>query len=87
MTTKLIGIKEFRQNMTKLWKKGRKEHVRFIVMHHSVPVMEVQPIDEDEQLVQIFAKDIEEALAQMKRGEGYSLEEVMKELGIPQKKK
>ncbi len=82
MTTKLIGIKEFRQNMTKLWKKGRKEKIRFIVMHHSMPVMEVNPIDEDELLLQVFAKDIEEALKQVKEGKVYTTAEARAKLGL-----
>lgn len=68
--------------MTKLWKKGQKDHIRFIVMHHSVPVMEVNPIDEDELLVQRFGKDIEEALQQVKDGKTYSSEEVKAMLGL-----
>jgi len=82
MTTKTVGIKEFRQNMNKLWKKGRKENIRFIVMNHSVPVWEVKPIDEDELLIQHFAKDIEEAREQFKRGEFYTPEEARAKLGL-----
>ena len=82
MTTKVIGIKAFRQNMTKLWKKGRKENVRFIVMHHSVPVMEVNPIDEDELLVQMFAKDIQEAWKQADEGKTYTAAEVRRRLKL-----
>lgn len=80
MTTKMIGIKEFRQNMTKLWKKGRKENIRFIVMNHSKPVMEVQPIDEDELLLKVFAKDIEEALKQADEGKLYTRQEIERRL-------
>jgi protoheme ferro-lyase len=82
MTTKVIGIKAFRQNMTKLWKKGRKEKVRFIVMNHSVPVMEVNPIDEDELFMKMFAKDIEEALKQVDEGKVYTAEEVRRKLKL-----
>ena len=45
MTTRVIGIKEFRQNMTKLWKQGKTQNMRFIVIHHSNPIMVVMPID------------------------------------------
>lgn len=92
MTTKVIGIKAFRQNMTKLWKKGRKENVRFIVMHHSVPVMEVKQIEDEEELtdellLERFGKELKEALEQVKRGEVYSAEEVLKELNVRKKKR
>ena len=82
MTTKLIGIKQFRQNMTKLWKQGQKQNVRFIVMHHSVPVMKVEPMTEKELLLEKLAADIAEAREQVKRGETYTTEEVRRMLGL-----
>ena len=82
MTTKFIGIKEFRQNMTKLYKSGKKKNVRFIVMNHSEPFLKVELIDEDELIMKVFAKDIEEALAQVKRGEVHTPEEVRRHLKL-----
>ena len=83
MTTKFIGIKEFRQNISKL---GKKKNMRFIVMNHSEPFLKVETINEDELFMQMYAKDIEEALKQVDKGQTRPLEEVMKELGIALKK-
>ena len=84
MTTKVIGIKEFRKNLTKLGKKTNGKNVRFIVMRHTVPLFEVKPIDEDELtdelLLEKYAKDIEEALRQVERGEVYSSEEMLERI-------
>ena len=76
MTTQTIGIKEFRQNMTKLYRKAQKQNICFIVMNHQEPVMRVEPIDEDQLILEKYADEIDEALEQVKRGETYSLEEV-----------
>ena len=43
MRTVLIGSREFRQNMTKLYKKAQIENLCYIVMHHQKPLMRVVP--------------------------------------------
>lgn len=48
MTTKLIGMKEWRENMTKIWKKSKNKRVRYIVLNHSKPMFEVSPLHSDE---------------------------------------
>ena len=83
MTTKTIGIKKFRENITSIWKEAKKNKIRYIVMNHNQPILEVTPIDEDELIIEKYAADIAEAREQVKRGEGYTQEEVMKKLGLP----
>lgn len=82
MTTKVIGIKKFRQNMTSLWKEAKKKNIRFIVLHHSQPVFEVKPLSEEELILEKHAADIAEAREQFKKGEVYTEEEVGKILGF-----
>lgn len=82
MTTKIIGIKEFRNNITSIWKDMKKGGVRFIVMHHSTPILEVNPIKEDRLVLKKLASEIQEARQQVKKGEVYSEAEVYKELGL-----
>lgn len=84
MTTRVIGIKEFRQNITKLSKQSckKKGGTRFIVMRHTVPIMEVKMIDDedgltDELMLEAYKDEIEEALRQVERGEVYTSEEVL----------
>ncbi|MBI1812191.1 hypothetical protein HY285_00160 [Candidatus Peregrinibacteria bacterium] len=86
MTTKLIGMKEFRQNLSKLGKKSHAKKIRFIVMNHMVPIFKVEPMNEDdlidELILEKYGKEIEEALQQVKEGEVYTTEEVRKHLGL-----
>jgi flagellar motility protein MotE (MotC chaperone) len=82
MTTKFIGIKEFRRNMAKLSKEARQKNVCFIVMNHSVPVMKVTPVNDREAALEQLAQDIAEARAQYKRGEWHTTDELEKLLGL-----
>jgi len=47
MTTQLISLAEYRKNISKLWKKAQQENIRYIILSHSKPVLEVRPITED----------------------------------------
>ncbi len=85
MTTQTIGIKEFRQNASKLYKKARKEKICYIVMNHQTPLWRMEPIDEDQLILEKYADDIEESIGQVRRGETYTEEQVRKHLGIPKK--
>ena len=82
MTTKLIGMKEFRANISAITKKARKGDIRFIVLRKNVPVLDVRAIDEKEFAFEKLAAEIKEARAQVKRGEFYTQEEVMKKFGL-----
>lgn len=82
MTTKVIGIKKFRENITSLWKDSQKMSIRYIVMYHAKPILEVNPIYEDELVLEGLAKDIKKARKDIKAGRLYSESEVAKELGL-----
>lgn len=47
MTTKIINIREYRNNITTLWKEARDKKVKYIVMVHSKPAFEVKPLNDD----------------------------------------
>ncbi len=48
MKTKIINLKSFRNNITSLWKEARESNIKYIVVHHSKPILEVFPrYDED----------------------------------------
>ncbi|MDP4007959.1 MAG: hypothetical protein Q8P68_02090 [Candidatus Peregrinibacteria bacterium] len=82
MKTKLIGIKQFRKDITTLWKDSQKQNIRYIVMYHATPIFEVNPIDQKDITLENLAFDVEEARADIKKGKVYTQEEVYKELGI-----
>lgn len=81
ITTKMIGLKEFRTNITTLWKKAQKQGIRYIVMHHSRPVFDVSPIMQDDVLIQL-ASDVAKARQAAKQGRVYTQEQVLKRLGL-----
>jgi len=80
MTTRTIGIKEFRQNLSKLSKKARKEKICYIVMNHQTPVGRFEPIDEDELILEKFWPEIQAGLEDARNGRVYTHEQVMKEI-------
>lgn len=80
-TTKTIGLKEFRSNITTLWKSAQKKGIRYIVMHHSRPVFEVNPVTNDDILTKLAA-DIANARHAAKQGRVYTQEQVLKRLGL-----
>ena len=82
MVTKFIGIKKFRKNVTKLWKEARKKNIRYIVMSHSTPILEVMPITEEEITEERLATQIKKARKQFKNGEFYTEEEIFKKYGL-----
>ena len=82
MTTKFIGLKEFRQNISTYARTAKKAKYRIIILKKNIPVFEVKPIDEKEFAMKKLAEEIKEAREQVKRGEVYSQEEIMKEFGL-----
>lgn len=44
MKTRIISVKDWRQNLTKLWKEAEGKDIRYIVMNHSKPMYEVRPV-------------------------------------------
>jgi len=48
MTTQLISLNEYRKNISTLWKKAQKENIKYVVLAHSKPIFEVNPITSNE---------------------------------------
>lgn len=82
MVTKLIGIREFRQNISTLHKKARKNNWRFIVLNRNQPVFKVEPLSKKDIIVEKLALDIKEAREDVKKGRVYDFEEICNELGL-----
>ena len=78
MTTKTIGIKEFRSKIKEFAQKARKGDVRYVVMNHNTPLFELKPFAENEGLEAIFS-DIIKAKDEAKSGKIYSEEDILKE--------
>ena len=82
MTTKFVGMKDFRQNMAKYTKESNQKQIKFIVLRKNVPVLEINPIDEKEYAYIKLSKELEESEKQIKEGKFYTQEEVMEEFGL-----
>lgn len=82
MTTKLIGLKEFRQNIASFTNEARKKNIRFIVLKKNIPVLEVKAIDEKAFALEKMTTEIHEARQQVQQGKVYSQKEIMDEFGI-----
>ncbi len=82
MTTKMIGIKKFRENITSIWQESNDKKIRYIVLYHSTPVLEVNPIGDEELVLEDLIPEVKKARQQIKKGEVFSEEEIMKEFGL-----
>ena len=78
MTTKFIGIKEFRQNISDFTQKAQKSDVRYIIMNRNKPLFELKPFKKDQELENIFA-DIVKAKEDIKKGKVYSQDDILAE--------
>lgn len=78
MTTKTIGIREFRRDIANYVKKAQKGDVRYIVMNRNRPLFEIKAFAECEGLEEIFL-DIQKAEEDVKMGRVYSEEDILAE--------
>ena len=82
MTTKLVGLKEFRLNLSSYTKEVETKQIRLIVLKKNKPVFEINPIALKEFTLEGLRKDVAEARDQAKKGEVYTLKEAKKILGV-----
>lgn len=82
MVTKLIGVKEFRQNMAKYSAKAKRYGWRYVVLSRNVPIFEVKPFSKKEAIIEKLAADIAEARQQVRDGKTIPLEKALKFLGL-----
>jgi len=82
MTTKFIGVREFRQNISKLYRDARKRNIRYIVLNKNKPVFEVKPIGKREAFLESLLASIKDAEADIKAGHIYSMDEIEREFGL-----
>lgn len=88
MTTKLITIRQFAQQLSKILRDAQEKNIHFVIMRHGKPVANVTPFffETEQDLiddgidVEALKSDIALAREQAKRGEGYSTEEVLRML-------
>lgn len=82
MTTKFIGLKDFRQNLSTYTKEAKLKNVRYIILKKNIPVLEVKPLDEKEITLEKLAAEVTGARKQLKKGKSYTQQEILKEFGL-----
>lgn len=82
MTTKFIGIKEFRQNISKIAINSKKNNQRLIVLNRNTPIFEVNPLSDADQTLESLAMGIQQGLADAKAGRVYTQAQVESMLGL-----
>ena len=71
-----------RQNMAKITKDAQKKNERIIVLRKNKPIFELKPLSEKDFFIESFAREIDLAKKQAKKGEVYSQKDILKELGL-----
>ncbi len=82
MTTRFVGLKEFRQNMAKIANRSLKKRERLVLLRKNEPIFELRPLSKKDALVEGFLLSLREAEEDIKAGRVYSHEEVEKMFGL-----
>lgn len=82
MTTRIVGIKEFRQHMAVISETARKKKQRLIIMRNNKPLFELRPLDAKMTGIEKLLRDIEKARDDVKKGRTFTLDQVEKMLGL-----
>ena len=82
MTTRFVGLKEFRANMAKISAQVLKNKQRLIVLRKNVPIFELRPIPRSDHSLDTFADAIRKGEEDIAAGRVYTLEEVERHLGL-----
>jgi hypothetical protein len=82
MTTKLIGVKEFRRNIADCYKQATKNNWRFIVLSRNKPIFDVRPLDEKDVVLEKLVMGVASARADYTAHKTFTPAQVRKTLGI-----
>jgi PHD/YefM family antitoxin component YafN of YafNO toxin-antitoxin module len=82
MTTKLIGLKEFRLNLSAYAKEIESGNLRLIVLNKNKPVLEVNPIEIEDFTLEELRKDVARARKDYKKDKYYTIDELKERLGL-----
>ncbi len=82
MVTKLIGVKQFRQNISSYYRQSVKNNWRFIILNRNQPIFEVRPISDKKITLEKLAADVAKARQNYKQGRVYSLDSICREFGV-----
>jgi len=78
MNTKIIGIKDFRSNISNYVEKARKGDKRYVVMNRNKPLFEIKPFEKNKELEEVFY-DILKAKDDIKNNRLYSQKDILRD--------
>ena len=70
MTTRFVGIKEFRQNMSSFALRARKNNERLVILRNSEPLFELWPLSKRDATLERLLEDVEESRREIMAGRG-----------------
>jgi hypothetical protein len=82
MTTKFIGMKDFRQNMTKYSELAKKKNIRYIILKKNCPIFEITPVSEDDLIYMQLKKQIDQAEKEIAEGKYYTMDQIKEMFGL-----
>ena len=82
MTTRFIGVKEFRQNLAKIAKHSKQNNQRLVILNRNIPIFEVRPLSHKDFTLESLALGIQQGLDDAKAGRVYSQAQVESMLGL-----
>ena len=82
MTTKMIGVKEFRQNMAQFSEEARRKNQRLIILKKNKPIFELKPFSEEESALEKLIIDVRDGLDDMANGRVYSHDDMKSLFGL-----
>jgi hypothetical protein len=82
MTTKMIGVKEFRQNMAGISEEALRKNQRLIILKKNQPIFELKPLPKEDAVLEKLVLDVQVGLEDMKNKRVYSHEEMKSLFGL-----
>lgn len=82
MTTRFVGLKEFRQNMAKISEEAHVKKQRLIILRKNKAIFELRPLSHKASVMESLLADLAEADADIKAGRVYTQEQVEKMFGL-----
>lgn len=82
MTTKFIGLREFRQNIATFTKMAKEKNIRFIILKKNIPVLEIKAVNESTITLEKLTDEIKKARTQVKQGKVITHDQIMQEFGL-----
>jgi len=82
METKIVGVKQFRQNIGSYYHQSIKNNWRFIVFNRNKPIFEVRPINDKKDTLEKLTADVAKAREDYKHGRTHTIKSICREFGI-----